>query len=495
TSITYFNNNLGLFQGTENLYKIIYSASCENMLIDLSLHNSWKWYQNGNGPYAISEIPSLSQGEQGLLIREDHSEEKDNWGDLDNSGNSNPLGSGVVSSYGAMQRLYNPNSGEHFYTGDANERNHLVSIGWKDEGIAWQAPETSTTPVYRLYSSILEDHHYTTDSNEKDALTKLGWKYEGISWYSDDQKGTPLYRLYNKNAKKAGSHHYTTNKGEADALVSQGWKDEGIAWYGLYSNSSTTDPSSSTPTATDSFNFMGTYVSSNESFHEIEGLTESIKVDENNHFTGFVQQIGPGVPKDTMYYSSWSGDIVNIQKRQDKKYSGRIANVKREEVDPNWLASGNLTKVEFKSSSINNGDSISIYLAGYPVDKMDSASTYWLRLLRLEYTNLPGTYIVNTTTGRGYCSWLANQDSSTPSQGSQTPTNNSVKEKYKVNYIMKVRSQPNYEGTQIGRKEEGSIVEIVKTVSGSNRSIWGQLVDGGWICLKDADLVYATKIG
>ena len=30
-----------------------------------------------------------------------------------------------------MFRLYNPNSGEHFYTGNAAEKNHLAAIGWK----------------------------------------------------------------------------------------------------------------------------------------------------------------------------------------------------------------------------------------------------------------------------------------------------------------------------------------------------------------------------
>lgn len=35
-----------------------------------------------------------------------------------------------------MYRLYNPNSGEHFYTGYTSEKNHLVEVGWKDEGIA-----------------------------------------------------------------------------------------------------------------------------------------------------------------------------------------------------------------------------------------------------------------------------------------------------------------------------------------------------------------------
>lgn len=132
----------------------------------------------------------------------------------------------------SMHRLYNPNSGEHFYTAADNEKNHLVSVGWKYEGEGWKAPDKSNAPVYRLYNPNAGDHHYTLNVNEKDALVKLGWNYEGIGWYSDENKAVPLYREYNPNAK-AGSHNYTPNKNEHNFLTSNGWKDEGIAWYGL----------------------------------------------------------------------------------------------------------------------------------------------------------------------------------------------------------------------------------------------------------------------
>ena len=133
-----------------------------------------------------------------------------------------------------MYRLYNPNSGEHFYTAKAKERDALKGIGWVYEGVGWTAPMESKTPVYRLYNEIAGDHHYTMKEGEKDALLKIpGWKYEGIGWYSDDAKGTPLYRQYNPNAF-ACNHNYTTNKKENDALVSKfGWKAEGVGWYGV----------------------------------------------------------------------------------------------------------------------------------------------------------------------------------------------------------------------------------------------------------------------
>lgn len=131
-----------------------------------------------------------------------------------------------------MNRLYNPNSGEHFYTADDAERDVLTSIGWQYEGVGWTAPASSSTPVHRLYNENAGDHHYTMNQGESDFLVSVGWNYEGIGWYSDDAQGVPLHRQYNPNAL-AGSHNYTTDAGERDFLVSLGWHNEDIAWYGV----------------------------------------------------------------------------------------------------------------------------------------------------------------------------------------------------------------------------------------------------------------------
>ncbi|KAB5605529.1 hypothetical protein [Bifidobacterium jacchi] len=141
----------------------------------------------------------------------------------------------------AMYRLYNRNSGEHFYTSNKAERDMLRKAGWKYEGIGWNAPSKSTPkgyaiiePVYRLYNRNAGDHHYTMNSAERDMLVAKGWKYEGIGWYSSNRSCMwPLYRQYNRRARR-GSHNYTLNKAENDMLVAKGWKYEGIAWYGLY---------------------------------------------------------------------------------------------------------------------------------------------------------------------------------------------------------------------------------------------------------------------
>ena len=128
-----------------------------------------------------------------------------------------------------MYRLYNPNSGEHFYTASDEERWHLIDVGWDDEGTGWKAP-TKGEPVYRLYNPYAGEHHYTPSAGERDALVAAGWNDEGIGWQTGGK--TPLYRLYNPNAY-ANNHHYTTEAGERDILLSIGWQDEGTGWYGL----------------------------------------------------------------------------------------------------------------------------------------------------------------------------------------------------------------------------------------------------------------------
>lgn len=131
-----------------------------------------------------------------------------------------------------MYRVYNPNSGEHFFTESKEEKDYLVSLGWHDESIGWYAPKTSMTPVYRLYNANAGEHHYTTSADEKKQLIAAGWNDEGIGWYSDDASTVCVYRVYNPN-EFANNHHFTTDESEKNYLVSLGWRDEEIGWYGV----------------------------------------------------------------------------------------------------------------------------------------------------------------------------------------------------------------------------------------------------------------------
>lgn len=127
-----------------------------------------------------------------------------------------------------MYRLYNKNTGEHLYTLNAGEKDYLPKVGWKYEGIAWQAPN-SGQPVYRMYNPYSGDHHYTMAQSEINFLKPFGWRYEGLSFYSGGSK--PIYRLFNPN-EQTGTHHYTLSTSERDFLTPLGWKYEGIGFYG-----------------------------------------------------------------------------------------------------------------------------------------------------------------------------------------------------------------------------------------------------------------------
>ena len=152
-----------------------------------------------------------------------------------------------------MHRMYNPYTGEHFYTANTNERDQLQGAGWKYEGVAWKAPKASDKPVYRLYNSYVKggDHHYTMDANERDTLIKAGWTNEGIGWYSADPypNGDPILRQYNPFAT-TGAHNYTASRAERDSLtkttsdtpwgytpsgsyIPYAWLNESVAWYGI----------------------------------------------------------------------------------------------------------------------------------------------------------------------------------------------------------------------------------------------------------------------
>lgn len=126
-----------------------------------------------------------------------------------------------------VYRVYNPNSSEHFYTTNTAERNMLIRIGWRDEGLGWYSAKDGS-PVYRVYNPNTGDHHYTTSKTEINNLVKNGWRDEGKSWNSAGS--VPIYRLYNPNQKNAGAHHFTKDGNEKNALVRAGWNYEGVSW-------------------------------------------------------------------------------------------------------------------------------------------------------------------------------------------------------------------------------------------------------------------------
>lgn len=131
-----------------------------------------------------------------------------------------------------VYRLYNPYTGEHLFTTNADEYSNLATLGWKQEGSAWDAPKSGDTPVYRLYNRYADTHLFTTNKAEYEYLASIGWSAEGIAFYDAGDNGTALYRLYNPYSPE-GLHLFTTHKAEYDHLATIGWQQEGVALHGL----------------------------------------------------------------------------------------------------------------------------------------------------------------------------------------------------------------------------------------------------------------------
>ena len=152
-------------------------------------------------------------------------------------------------------RAYNPTVGSHFFTASQAEFENSIRGGYQDEStntdgfeiLAVQEP--GTVALYRLYNLQTGRHYYTSNAAEADFLEALvpapttgpdtrttGWRNEGVAGYvfaSDTPGTTPVYRLYNSFS---GSHLFTESAAVRDAVLSipgatgqaHPWQDHGV---------------------------------------------------------------------------------------------------------------------------------------------------------------------------------------------------------------------------------------------------------------------------
>ncbi len=108
--------------------------------------------------------------------------------------NAEGVGWTAPASGAPVYRLYNPfaEGGDHHYTLSWDECVHLTSLGWHYEGIGWYSasdsmgnPKPGAKPLYRQYNPYARTgtHNYTASKEENDHLVSVGWREEGIGWY------------------------------------------------------------------------------------------------------------------------------------------------------------------------------------------------------------------------------------------------------------------------------------------------------------------------
>lgn len=125
-------------------------------------------------------------------------------------------------------RAYNRTINAHFFTTSQAEFTSATTVGgYEDEttgrgGIGVVAtPLPGAVPMHRLYNPNLGTHYYTLDTNERDFLVTHGWRFEkdeGYMFFTQSDCAVEIFRLYNNDS---GVHLFTDQPGIRDAILAQ----------------------------------------------------------------------------------------------------------------------------------------------------------------------------------------------------------------------------------------------------------------------------------
>ncbi|MCB2018069.1 MAG: hypothetical protein KDF54_11270 [Hydrogenophaga sp.] len=145
-----------------------------------------------------------------------------------------------ASARSAVYRFYNTQTGAHFYTISASERDTVKSTlpVFAYEGVAFYvsaAADTGLSPVYRFYNTQTGVHFYSISADEKRYIEAElpQFKYEGIGYYASKTALSgmvPLYRFY---VTSKGFHFYTASAVEKDRIRAQlpNYQFENVGYY------------------------------------------------------------------------------------------------------------------------------------------------------------------------------------------------------------------------------------------------------------------------
>ncbi len=142
----------------------------------------------------------------------------------------------TILTPGAVFRLYNPNTSEHFYTRIVAERDFLMSVGWNYEGEIYTAPgvdEAGAYPVYRFYDPLNGVHTYSIIGPQARALAGAEWTYECIAFYAfwptleiPGTVGVYYVCAPGTHSPRNAPQVFTSSQDEIRVLTSLGWLDD-----------------------------------------------------------------------------------------------------------------------------------------------------------------------------------------------------------------------------------------------------------------------------
>lgn len=140
----------------------------------------------------------------------------------------------------AIYRFFNVQTGAHFFTASAAERDFVIQTypQFQYENIAFYAyaqPTAGQSTVFRFFNTSNGAHFYTINQAESDFVRANYpvFNYEGPIWYAQASAAagtTPIYRFYKPST---GTHFYTVNAAERDFIIAnyRDFQYENIAYY------------------------------------------------------------------------------------------------------------------------------------------------------------------------------------------------------------------------------------------------------------------------
>lgn len=121
------------------------------------------------------------------------------------------------------------------------------------------------------------------------------------------------------------------------------------------------------------------------------GWQATMDISADGSFTGGYMDndmgdTGDGYPNGTIYQSDYTGKLTGLKKVNDFTYSAKVSGIKYEnEPDTEVIKDG--VKYSYSKAMVDDGDEVSIYLKGAPLDQLPEEYLIWAGYYDLSQTD------------------------------------------------------------------------------------------------------------
>ena len=139
----------------------------------------------------------------------------------------------------SVYRFYNTQTGAHFYTIKAEERDLVINSykAYQYENVVFQAyaqPGEGLVAVHRFYNRKTDSHVYTVNDGERAAMQadSATFGYDGVAWYAKAEAAGDTVQVFRFRNVQSGRYFYTANAGERDYVMATyaDLKYEGVSY-------------------------------------------------------------------------------------------------------------------------------------------------------------------------------------------------------------------------------------------------------------------------